>query len=70
MVVGMDEPRRTLERYWQPDFSKKRKFKDDELLHELDEALRDSVRRHLVADVFRCVSVWWNRFVPDRWLHG
>ncbi len=51
MVVGMDEPRRTLERYWQPDFSKKRKFKDDELLHELDEALRDSVRRHLVADV-------------------
>ena len=51
MIVAMDEPRHTIERYWEPDFSKKRKFRDEELLEELDDTLRDSVKRHLVADV-------------------
>ncbi len=51
MVIGMDEPRQTLERYWTPNFHKKRRFRGEELIEELDAALKDSVSRHLVADV-------------------
>ncbi len=51
MVVKLDEPVVVMERYWQPDFSQKQKRSERDLLHELDAVLRDSVSRHLVADV-------------------
>lgn len=51
MIVRLDEPVVVMERYWQPDFSQKRKRRESDLLHELDAVLRDSVSRHLVADV-------------------
>lgn len=51
MVVKLDEPEIVLERYWAPDFSRKQRRSDSELLHELDACLRDSVKRHLVSDV-------------------
>jgi asparagine synthase (glutamine-hydrolysing) len=51
MVVGIDEPRVVIERYWKPDFTKKKRRSREQLLEELDECLRDSVRRHLVSDV-------------------
>lgn len=51
MVVGLDEPRICIERYWKPDFSRKTRRRPAELLEELDLCLRDSVKRHLVCDV-------------------
>jgi asparagine synthase (glutamine-hydrolysing) len=51
MVVGLDEPRISIERYWKPDFTRKTRRRPAELLDELDFCLRDSVKRHLVADV-------------------
>ncbi len=51
MTVRMGESFQKVERYWEPDFSKKRRFGQQELIDELDNALRDSVRRHLVSDV-------------------
>jgi asparagine synthase (glutamine-hydrolysing) len=51
MVVGIDEPRCSIERYFTPDFTRKRRRSQAALLEELDHCLRDSVRRHLVADV-------------------
>lgn len=51
MTVRMGEPFQKIERYWEPDFSRKRKWNDADLLKELDNALRDSVKRHLVSDV-------------------
>lgn len=51
MTVRMGEPYQKIERYWEPDFSKKRKWNDADLLEELDNALRGSVKRHLVSDV-------------------
>ena len=50
MTVRMGEAHVKVERYWSPDFAVaagKRGISDD----ELDEVLKDSVRRHLVADV-------------------
>jgi asparagine synthase (glutamine-hydrolysing) len=51
MVVGLDEPRISIERYWKPDFTRKTRRRPAQLLEELDFCLRDSVRRHLVSDV-------------------
>lgn len=51
MVVSIDEPRVSIERYWQPDFTKKKRRSQEALLEELDDCLRDSVKRHLVSDV-------------------
>lgn len=51
MTVRMGEPHQKIERYWAPDFSRKRRFSEANLIEELDQALRDSVERHLVADV-------------------
>jgi asparagine synthase (glutamine-hydrolysing) len=51
MTVRMGESFHRLERYWEPDFSHKRRIRQHELIEELDNALRDSVRRHLVSDV-------------------
>lgn len=51
MVVSLDQPGTVLERYWRPDFSRKRRRSESQLQQETDECLRDSVRRHLVADV-------------------
>ncbi len=51
MVVSIDEPRISIERYWHPDFTKKKKRSLKTLLEELDECLKDSVKRHLVSDV-------------------
>jgi len=51
MTVRMGESYQKIERYWQPDFSRKEKIKESDLIELLDETLRDSVRRHLVADV-------------------
>lgn len=51
MVVGLDEPRCCIERYFTPDFTRKRQRSPAALLEEIDHCLRDSVRRHLVADV-------------------
>lgn len=51
MVVRLDEPGTVLERYWRPDFGRKRKWSERQLLQETDECLHDSVKRHLVSDV-------------------
>lgn len=51
MVVKLDEPKISMERYWQPEFTPKKKRSERDLLFELDHCLRDSVRRHLVSDV-------------------
>ena len=51
MTVRMGEPFQKTERYWDPSFSSKRKWNDADLVEELDIALRDSVKRHLVSDV-------------------
>lgn len=52
MTVRMGEPYQKIEKYWEPDFSnKKRKFNGHELVEVLDRVLEDSVKRHLVADV-------------------
>jgi len=51
MTVRMGESFQKIERYWEPDFSHKRRFDQQELIEELDNALRDSVKRHLVSDV-------------------
>jgi len=51
MVVALDEPRLSIERYWKPDFTRKIRRRPAELLDELDFCLRDSVKRHLVSDV-------------------
>jgi len=47
----MGESFQKIERYWEPDFSTKRRFGQEELLEELDNVFRDSVKRHLVSDV-------------------
>ncbi len=50
LTVRMGEAHMKVERYWSPDFNTtaiNRGITDD----ELDEVLKDSVRRHLVADV-------------------
>ena len=50
MTVRMGEPHIKVESYWTPEFptaTARRGISDE----ELDEVLRDSVRRHLVADV-------------------
>jgi asparagine synthase (glutamine-hydrolysing) len=51
MTVRMGESFQKVERYWEPDFSKKRKWNATDLVDALDNALRDSVKRHLVSDV-------------------
>lgn len=51
MTVRMGESHQKIERYWQPDFSKKKRINDADLVDLLDDVLRDSVRRHLVSDV-------------------
>jgi asparagine synthase (glutamine-hydrolysing) len=51
MTVRMGEPHQKIERYWEPDFSHKKHFREDQLITELDNSLRDSVQRHLVSDV-------------------
>lgn len=51
MVIRMDERKQTLERYWTPEFQRKRRYRGEELVEALDATLKDSVRRHLVADV-------------------
>ncbi|MEY3227710.1 MAG: hypothetical protein RLZZ536_2329, partial [Planctomycetota bacterium] len=51
LVAGLDEPRVAIERYWRPDFARKKHRRPAELLDELDFSLRDSVKRHLVSDV-------------------
>jgi asparagine synthase (glutamine-hydrolysing) len=51
MTVRMGESHQKIERYWEPDFSKKQRISDNDLDDLLDETLRDSVCRHLVADV-------------------
>lgn len=51
MTVRMGEPHQKIERYWEPDFSRKSRAKEAGLVDQLDEALKDSVRKHLVSDV-------------------
>jgi asparagine synthase (glutamine-hydrolysing) len=51
MVIRMDERKQTLERYWTAEFHRKRRYRGQELVEALDATLKDSVRRHLVADV-------------------
>ncbi len=51
MTVRMGESYKKIERYWEPNFSRKRKWNESELFDEIDTALRDSVKRHLVSDV-------------------
>jgi asparagine synthase (glutamine-hydrolysing) len=51
MTVRLGEPHHKIERYWTPDFQPKQKRSPEQLVNELDDALRDSVRRHLVSDV-------------------
>lgn len=51
MTVRMGEPFQKIETYWEPDFTHKKRFRKEELLVQLDDTLRDSVKRHLVADV-------------------
>ncbi|HBJ34040.1 MAG TPA: asparagine synthetase B, partial [Planctomycetaceae bacterium] len=45
MTVRMGESYQKIERYWEPNFSRKRKWNESELFDELDTALRDSVKR-------------------------
>ncbi len=51
MTVRIGEPHQKIERYWEPEFTGKRKTSGPALVDEIDAALRDSVRRHLVSDV-------------------
>ena len=52
MTARMGEPFHELKRYWEPDFSvRKKKRSPKTLMEELDATLRDSVQRHLVSDV-------------------
>ncbi len=41
----------TLHRYWQPDFTRKRTGRAEELAEELRERLKETVRLHLISDV-------------------
>ncbi len=51
-TLSFDEGGATLERYWQLDYGRKRSVGDEgQLLEELRERLRRSVRRRMVADV-------------------
>jgi asparagine synthase (glutamine-hydrolysing) len=51
ITVRITEPHHKIERYWTPEFTGKRKASAATLVDEIDESLRDSVRRHLVSDV-------------------
>ncbi|QDV69543.1 Asparagine synthetase [glutamine-hydrolyzing] 1 [Rosistilla carotiformis] len=51
MTVRIGEPHQKIERYWEPDFKQKKKRSPEQIVDQLDDALRDSVRRHLVSDV-------------------
>ena len=51
MTVRIGEPYQKIERYWEPDFSRKQRLSPSEWEKAVDDALRESVRRHLVADV-------------------
>jgi asparagine synthase (glutamine-hydrolysing) len=51
MTVRMGQSHQKIERYWQPEFSKKKRISNHDMISSLDDTLRDSVRRHLVSDV-------------------
>jgi asparagine synthase (glutamine-hydrolysing) len=55
LIVGLDEPWHKIERYWSPTFTKpglvSRRATAETIAEQLDHVVRDSVRRHLVADV-------------------
>lgn len=51
LVLGFDGHTRGPERYWRPEMRPVHGRRSEEWLELIDEALRDSVRAHLVADV-------------------